>query len=218
MRGDRAERRAVEGNLRAFEIGRWAVVHPDRRPPAITPAGGEAEVAGEKIAFRAAHLTAYQGRALARRYRKLVLDRIDDRLREAVAKGYHKLLSYKDEYEVARLHLQTWTRRAEFDGDFTSTSTSPRRCCRAWAPTAGRRSAKFGPWILRAFRLLARMKVLRGTPLDPFGYSAERKMERALIRQYESDMAEICRRSRPQTRDAAMRWPNCRCRSAASAR
>jgi indolepyruvate ferredoxin oxidoreductase len=61
---------------------------------------------------------------------------------------------------------------------------------------------EFGPWILGAFRMLAPLKVLRGTPLDVFGYSAERRMERALIRQYEADMAEVLPRLYDATRDA----------------
>jgi indolepyruvate ferredoxin oxidoreductase len=157
----------------------------------------------EKIAFRADHLTAYQGKRLARRYRKLV-DTIDDpRLKEAVAKGYHKLLAYKDEYEVARLHLATEARAREaFDGDF--------RLKYHLAPpmlpgkdAAGRpKKREFGPWIGRLYPLLARLKALRGTPLDPFGYTAERRMERSLIRQYQSDMAEFLPGARPETMDA----------------
>ena len=95
-------------NSQAFEMGRWAIVNPEAARRLI-----EAEVVEkprtpeEKIAFRETHLTAYQGKRLAKRYRKLVDPIADPRLKEAVAKGYHKLLAYKDEYEVARLHLQT---------------------------------------------------------------------------------------------------------------
>jgi indolepyruvate ferredoxin oxidoreductase len=191
-------------NRQAFETGRWAVVNAEaaRR---LT----EAEVVEkpktleEKIAFRADHLTAYQGKRLARRYRKLVDGIEDPRLKEAVAKGYHKLLAYKDEYEVARLHLETEARaRAQFDGDFRMTF----HLAPPFLPgrdAAGRpKKREFGPWIIRAYRLLARLKRLRGTPLDPFGYSAERRMERNLIRQYEADMAEFLPKAAPETRDA----------------
>ena len=159
----------------------------------------------EKIAFRADHLTAYQSARLARRYRKLVDPITDPKLKEAVAKGYHKLLSYKDEYEVARLHMQTMDKvRAEFDGDLTAAfHLAPPLMSRMGAD--GRpQKRKFGPWILRAFGLLARLKPLRGTPLDPFGYTAERKMERSLIRQYEADMAEVLPKLTSETRDAAI--------------
>jgi indolepyruvate ferredoxin oxidoreductase len=63
---------------------------------------------------------------------------------------------------------------------------------------------EFGPWMLRVFRLMAPLKVLRGSPLDPFGRTAERRMERALIRQYEADMAEVLPALDGNTRDAVV--------------
>jgi indolepyruvate ferredoxin oxidoreductase len=122
----------------------------------------------EKIDFRAAHLTRYQGPRLAARYRKLVDGVADPRLREAVAKGYHKLLAYKDEYEVARLHLDTMRKgrgrvRGRPQADLPPRPAAP---VAGRAPTGGRRSA-FGAWIERACPLLARLKSLRGTPFDP---------------------------------------------------
>ena len=188
-------------NKQAFEIGRWAVLNPEE----AARVGGADVVAlpktlEERIAFRAEHLTAYQGKRLARRYRRLV-DSVDDPgLREAVAVGYHKLLAYKDEYEVARLHLETEARaREEFEGDLRLTyhlapPLLPGR-------DAGGRPKKraFGPWIGGVYRVLARMKRLRGTPLDLFGYTAERRMERRLIKGYERDMGEVLRDVTPQT-------------------
>jgi indolepyruvate ferredoxin oxidoreductase len=111
---------AVEGNRRAFEIGRWAVLHPAEAAALVAPEAPAAAATPEAaIAFRAEHLTRYQDAALAARYRALVDPIADPRLRLAVAKGYHKLLAYKDEYEVARLHLDTVDKaRAEFDGAF----------------------------------------------------------------------------------------------------
>ena len=195
---------AVDRNRRAFEIGRWAAEHPGDAAALIAP--GPADLPStpdEQIAYRADHLVAYQGRRLAKRYRKL-LGRIDDpKVRAAAAKGYHKLLSYKDEYEVARLLLQTRDKaRAEFDGDFKM------RFHLAPPILGGRKvdgrpqKREFGAWMLGPMRLLARMKRLRGTPLDIFGYSAERRMERALIRQYERDMAEVLPRLDSDTADA----------------
>jgi indolepyruvate ferredoxin oxidoreductase len=182
---------AVERNAQAFEMGRWAMVNPQAAERLVSSeVVDKPRTLEEKIAYRADHLTRYQGKRLARRYRRM-LDGIDDaRLKEAVAKGYHKLLAYKDEFEVARLHLETEAKaRAQFDGDF--------RIKFHLAPPmlpgkdgAGRpKKREFGPWIRRVYPLLARMKRLRGTPLNPFGYTAERRMERALIRQYEADMA-----------------------------
>src|SRR6056297_3180101 len=88
---------AVAQNQRAFRIGRWAAVHPDRAAQQITPNVVEMPRGPEEaIAYRAEHLTAYQGKRLAKRYLRL-LDRIEDaKLRDAVAQGYHKLLAYKD--------------------------------------------------------------------------------------------------------------------------
>ncbi len=183
---------AVEGNLKAFDYGRWAVLHPEDAARITTPSvTAKPKTLQEKIAFRAEHLTAYQGKRLAKRYRKLV-DGIDDpALKEAVAKGYHKVLAYKDEYEVARLALDSRKKAAqEFDGDFKMTfHLAPPILSKEGAD--GRPLKKrFGEGMLRGFGVLARLKGLRGTPFDPFGRSEERRMERALIKQYEQDMAE----------------------------
>ncbi len=195
---------AIERNKRAFEIGRWAVVHPEDAARILQPGVTELpKTLDQLIDFRAAHLTEYQGRRLANRYRKLVDSTKDDQLREAIAKGYHKLLSYKDEYEVARLLLDSRRQaEAEFDGDFKMTfHLAP--------PVLGTKGVNgrppkraFGEWLLGPLKLLAKLKVLRGTPLDVFGYSAERRMERALIRQYEKDMKEVLPKLTPETRDA----------------
>ena len=197
---------AVEKNLRAFEIGRWAVLHPEEvgrlAEPKVVALPKSLE---EKIAYRADHLTAYQGKRLAKRYRKLVDGIADARVKEAVAKGYHKLLSYKDEYEVARLLLESRDKaKAEFDGDFKmSFHLAPPML--GGTDAEGRpKKRKFGEWMLTPMSVLARLKALRGTPLDPFGYSSERKMERALIWQYEADMAEALPKLTDATRDAVI--------------
>ncbi|MDZ7709954.1 MAG: indolepyruvate ferredoxin oxidoreductase family protein [Roseovarius sp.] len=197
---------AVEANLRAFEVGRWAAHAPDEAARLVTPSVVDKPTTpDERIAYRADHLVKYQGKRLAKRYRKLV-DGIDDEgAREAVAKGYHKLLAYKDEYEVARLHLETADKaRAEFGGDFTMKFHLAPPILSKTGPDGRPVKREFGPWMLRGFGLLAPLKVLRGTPLDPFGRSAERKMERALIRQYEADMAEVLPRLDANTRDAVI--------------
>ncbi len=197
---------AVDANLRAFEIGRWAILHPQEATGLTQPqTAAPARTPIERIAYREAHLTAYQNARLARRYRKFV-DRIgDDELRGAVAEGYHKLLSYKDEYEVARLHLETRKKARETfaDGFEMQFHLAPPLLSRTGSD--GRPIKKtYGEGMLRAFRDLARLKVLRGTPLDPFGRTAERRMERALIAQFERDMAEILPLLTPETRDAAL--------------
>jgi len=195
---------AVQTNLQAFEMGRWAVVNPDAAERLTRSDVIELpKPLDEKIAFREGHLTDYQGPRLAKRYRKMV-DGIDDpRLKEAVAKGYHKLLSYKDEYEVARLHLQTAEKaREEFEGEFTLTYHLAPPLIPGTDANGRPRKRAFGPWIESAYPLLARMKRLRGTPLDLFGYSAERRMERRLIKQYERDMAAFIPEARSETMDA----------------
>ena len=192
----------VEANKRAFELGRWAVAFPEAAREAM--ADDAPDVASvDPIEARAAHLELYQDAALAKRFRDFVA-RFPEDLRVPVAKGYHKLLAYKDEYEVARMHLDTARKaRAEFDGDFRVTyHLAP--------PIFGGEGADgrpikraFGPWMGRVFGVLARMKGLRGTAFDPFGRSAERKMERALIVQFERDMAEVLERLSPATQEIA---------------
>ena len=110
---------AVERNLRAFELGRWAVLHPEDAKRVMTPnVVALPKTLDERIAFRKDHLIAYQGKRLAKRYGTMVDSITDARLKEAVALGYHKLLSYKDEYEVARLLKSTRAKVAEaFEGD-----------------------------------------------------------------------------------------------------
>ncbi|NDV48985.1 MULTISPECIES: indolepyruvate ferredoxin oxidoreductase family protein [unclassified Salipiger] len=151
----------------------------------------------EMIARRAEFLTGYQNAAWAQEYlREIGKVRKAETaatgavgaLTEAAAKGLFKLMSYKDEYEVARLHTQTG-----FQDDLAARFDGPFKLVHHMAPPvlAGGRDARgrplkraFGPWIRPAMRLLAKMKPLRGTALDPFGYSVERKMERALIAEY----------------------------------
>ena len=183
---------AVEANRQAFEMGRWAQANPDAADRLVRGEVVEKpRTLDQKIAFRERHLTAYQNAGLARRYRALV-DRVSDpRLKEAVALGYHKLLAYKDEYEVARLHLSTEAKARElFEGELKLTyHLAPPML--PGKDAAGRpKKREFGAWMGRIYRPLAALKVLRGTPFDVFGYTAERRMERGLIAQYEADMAE----------------------------
>jgi indolepyruvate ferredoxin oxidoreductase len=197
---------AVEANRRAFEIGRWAAERPVEAAQLVAPVVVEKPRSLEdQIALRADHLRAYQSARLARRYRRLVDGITDVRLRAAVAKGYHKLLAYKDEYEVARLLRTTAEKvRAEFDGELRLTYHLAPPLLSRPGPDGRPRKRAFGPWIARAFGPLAWLRFLRGTPLDPFGRTAERRMERALIRQYEADMAEVLAKVTPETLDAAV--------------
>jgi len=183
---------AAEKNIRAFEIGRWAVVCPDDAQQAIAPnVVSLPKTLEDRIAYRADHLVKFQGKRLAKRYCKLVDRAQDPRLKEAVALGYHKLLAYKDEYEVARLHLETRDKaRAQFDGDFKMSFHLAPPGLSKTGPDGRPVKKTYGESMLRGFGLLAKLKWLRGTPFDPFGRTAERRMERALIRQYEADLAD----------------------------
>ncbi|UOA15041.1 indolepyruvate ferredoxin oxidoreductase family protein [Sulfitobacter dubius] len=196
---------AVERNMRAFEIGRWAVLYPEDAK-AVSQPDKVVELPkslNDKIAFRENHLTEYQGKGLAKRYAKM-LDGIEDRdVKAAVALGYHKLLSYKDEYEVARLLITSRDKaRAEFDGDFKMTFHMAPPLISKMGPNGRPQKREFGQWLEGPLRVMAKFKGLRGTPFDPFGYTAERKMERALIKQYEADMTEVLPKLTDQTRDA----------------
>ncbi|UWQ20439.1 indolepyruvate ferredoxin oxidoreductase family protein [Jannaschia sp. W003] len=198
---------AVAKNQEAFELGRWAMVHPERAAKLLA---GDAVVEmpktlEQRIAFRERHLTDYQNAAYARRYTDLVAKAPDGRLREAVALGYHKLLAYKDEYEVARLLQSTRAKvEAAFDGDLKLTHHLAPPVIAKEGPDGRPAKRAFGEWIRRGFPLLARLKVLRGTPVDPFGRTGERRMERALIAQYERDMAEVLPLVSDRTRDAVV--------------
>ncbi len=193
-------------NRQAFHIGRWVAAHPEDAAALI----GNAEAAPAKslediVAFRAGHLTRYHSVRLAKRYTKMINRAADPTLKQAIAEGYHKLLSYKDEYEVARLHLETEAKaRAEFDGDFKMQfHLAPPMLSRMGANGRPAKRA-FGPWILRAFRGLAALKRLRGTPLDVFGYTSERRAERGLIKQYEADMLNILCNVTPENTNVAI--------------
>ena len=195
---------AVERNLRAFEIGRWAVMHPEAVAEKLQPKVIELpKTVSEQIDFRAEHLKQYQGRGLAKRYRRLIDGIADEEVQKSALKGYHKVLSYKDEYEVARLLVSSRDKaRAEFEGDFKMSFNLAPPLLSKIGPDGRPMKREFGPWLERPLRILARMRWLRGTPFDPFGYTAERRMERALIRQYEKDIKHVLPQLSDATRDA----------------
>jgi len=197
---------AVEGNLRAFDLGRWAVLHPQEAASYLEGETAEKpRTLEEKIDFRADHLRSYQSARLAKRYRKLVARAKDPALREAIAKGYHKVLAYKDEYEVARLLGETQAKAAAaFDGDLKLTYHMSPPILARMGPDGRPKKRAFGSWMGRAMPVLARLKRLRATPFDIFGYSAERKMERELIRAYEADMELVLRDLTPDRLQSAI--------------
>jgi len=209
---------AVESNTKAFEWGRRAAQDPASVQRIAKPAEALSKSrrlsAGleEMVTRRVEFLTAYQNVAYAERYRRLVsrVKEAESRqtkgntgLSEAVARYYFKLLAYKDEYEVARLYTDgEFEKRIneQFEGDFKLVFHLAPPIMERINPTTGEPVKRaFGPWMMRAFTLLAKMKVLRGTALDIFGYSAERKLERALIAGYEKNIEEILKRLKAET-------------------
>ena len=158
------------------------------------------------ITRRVAHLTASQNEVWASRFadwvqrvRRAEGDRIGAggqwRLTEAVAQGLSKLMSYKDEYEVARLHTDPAfieSIRSQFEGDWTLTfHLAPPVFSRIDPKTGAPLKRQFGIWMLSALRLLAKMKFARGKWFDPFGRTLERRTERALIGEYEALIDEL---------------------------
>ena len=129
-------------------------------------------------------------------------------LAEAVARALFKLMAYKDEYEVARLYAETDFRHrvaAEFDGPYRLRFHLAPPLFAGRDPLTGHlRKREYGPWMLGAFRLLARLRFLRGTRFDIFGYTAERRGERRLLADYEAVLAEIGDALAPENHAAAV--------------
>jgi indolepyruvate ferredoxin oxidoreductase len=203
---------AVEMNKAAFHGGRRAAVEPAAVEALVKPAPEAASDArrlsqsfDEMVARRVAFLTAYQDAAYAARYRRWV-EKVKaaeaarapgkSGLADAVARYLFKLMAYKDEYEVARLYADdSFLKQVnnELGGDNLRfhVHLAPPLLARVDKATGEPKKMTFGPWIFPLFRLLAKFKFLRGTALDPFGYSLERKTERALVQDYERMLEEI---------------------------
>jgi indolepyruvate ferredoxin oxidoreductase len=158
----------------------------------------------EIVAKRVDLLTAYQDKAYAERYRALIdkvakaeKDKAPGRrgLAEAVAKSLYKLMAYKDEYEVARLYTDNEFLKklgTQFEGDYKLTfHLAPPLFAERDPQTGQLKKSEFGGWVMPAFRLLASLKRLRGTRLDIFGYTEERRMERRLIGEYEATVETL---------------------------
>lgn len=197
---------APERNQQAFDMGRWAILNPEAVRDALAPKVTDLpKTTAQIIDFRADHLTKYANADLAKRYRGFVDATEDETLRAAVARGYHKLLAYKDEYEVARLLGETRAKASEeFDGDLKLTYHLAPPLISRTGPDGRPGKIAFGPKLAGAFPLLAKLKGLRGTAFDPFGYSTERRMERDLITEYEADMIEALSKLSVATHDAVL--------------
>ncbi|MCP4385084.1 MAG: indolepyruvate ferredoxin oxidoreductase family protein, partial [Hyphomicrobiales bacterium] len=200
---------AVAANLASFRWGRKLAVEPESVEEAMstTPEAALQDDMSltELISHRSAHLTAYQDGTLAERYRALVGRArqaaaglgLDDAVPIAVARTYARVLAYKDEYEVARLLSDPAFQARldeEFEGDTRIRFNLAPPFLPGRAPDGRPRKREFGRWMIPLLKVLARMKRLRSTRLDIFARAPERRMERALIGEYEALVDDLLQR------------------------
>ncbi|HEX6690708.1 MAG TPA: indolepyruvate ferredoxin oxidoreductase family protein, partial [Burkholderiales bacterium] len=214
---------AVEFNQKSFLWGRRAAVDAARveriaRPAEVIPIDQHfSRNLDELVERREKFLTGYQNEGYARKYRALVelVRGVEkekaggaSKLAEAVARYYAKLLAYKDEYEVARLHSDGELRKkieGMFEGDYKVVyHLAPPLLAKVDPLTGEPKKIRFGSWMGGAFKILAALRPLRGTVLDLFGYTEERRMERALIREYEDTIARLLVDLTPQNHAVAL--------------
>ena len=210
---------AVEMNKQAFTWGRLAAHDMSRVRSVIqfkSRAVAPARALDEQIALRADFLVNYQDQAYADRYCAAV-DKVrkaeaasvpsSTELTEAVAKNLFKLMAYKDEYEVARLYTDgSFAKKLgdKFDGDFKLKFYLAPPIFAKRDKSGRLQKKEYGSWMMHAFRVLARLKSLRGTAFDPFGYSQERRTERKLISDYELTLAELLEKLDPHNHHLAV--------------
>jgi indolepyruvate ferredoxin oxidoreductase len=214
---------ALDFNQRALGLGRLAAYDSARFAALLRSATpGEIQAAApasleELAAVHEAELVRYQDAAYARRYRELVdLARAAERSRTpgrsgfamAVAHSYFKLLAYKDEYEVARLATEEAFRRqldATFEPGYRlSYHLAPPVLAPKDPHTGVPRKMQLGSWMHGVFLMLRRLKALRGTSFDPFGWTEERRMERRLIETFEEQVRELCEGLTPERHPLAV--------------
>ncbi len=204
----------IDHNTQSFEWGRLAAHDPEIFEQKVGPLFDrtpEAETLNDSIERLSGLLEDYQDKAYSTRFLNFV-ERVrgkeqatlpgSDDLTRAVASSYARLLAYKDEYEVARLHTKNG-----FAGELAQNFEGPSRLSYHLAPDliskkdpfSGRlRKREYGPWMNSLMKGFAGLKGLRGTPLDFFSYTAERKNERALIREYEDVVEKILAKLSPE--------------------
>jgi indolepyruvate ferredoxin oxidoreductase len=213
---------AIEQNRRAFLWGRRAA-HDLAAVEKIAVGAGPSAVQvirfdprkptslAEMLAQRKAFLTEYQNAAYAARYVATVEQvataesalGLGDGLARAVARGLFKLMAHKDEWEVARLYARPEFRQElerTFEGPYTLNFHVAGGPFGKRDPASGKLvKREVGPWLMRAFRLMAPLRGLRGSALDPFRHSAERKLAAELLANYEADIASVLAHLTPQT-------------------
>lgn len=218
---------AIQMNKRAFALGRLYAIEPDRVQalayPGARPLQRPPGTLDEVTAHRAGRLRQYQNQAYADRYREAVegIRRAErDRARGfsglalTAARNLHSVMAYKDEYEVARLFASRDFRHqiAEtFEGNYRiEFNLAPPFLARPDHRTGRPRKIRLGRWMLGVFRVLSRMRGLRGTAFDIFGYSRERRVERQMVDDYFADIDLVVRCLDPDNHKLALdllRWP-----------
>ena len=209
----------VERNLLAFEWGRAAAFDPtlQRAAPREVPIQFKARSSLEQLVTqRVEFLTQYQDQRYAQDYRHFV-ERIQiaeqtvtqsTRLSEAVARYLFKLMAYKDEYEVARLHTdESFVKKLQeqYEPGFEMTHYLAPPLISAHHANGEPVKRRFGAWIRPIFKGMKHLKVLRGSVLDPFGYTAERRTERALITEYKFCLEALLPKLSPNNIDLAVK-------------
>ncbi len=213
---------SVQMNTSAFDWGRRAAIDqngvetlatptvivnlPEKLEGTLTAASGNTQNIDQLIKDRFSRLTDYQNKRYAQRYLSIIENvrkaeqqlGINDKLplTNNAAKNLYKLMAYKDEYEVARLHSSekfTESINQQFEGDFTlKYHLAPPLLARKDPVTGVPAKREFGAWMSSLFKLMAPLKKLRGTPFDPFGYTVERRLERQLRNDYEAMLTQLC--------------------------
>jgi len=192
---------AIAQNLQAFALGRIMASQPELLNLAKDTDDSDQPLS-EFIAERAQFLAAYQNQAYAKRYtnqldrlQTLLNEDIREEFTELAARSLFKLMAYKDEYEVARLYTETGFEEqleAEFDGDFNVTYHLAPPLLSFSKDARGRpKKRAFGPWLKPVLKTLAKLRGLRGTPFNLFGYSKDRQLDRKLLNWYESQLKQI---------------------------
>jgi indolepyruvate ferredoxin oxidoreductase len=216
---------AIDMNKRAFTVGRVLAADKDalarlKRSDAKIIQFAAPKSLEEMVSFRREQLTAYQDAAYAQRYVELV-GAVERKEREvagvtsklpitrAVARSLYKLMAYKDEYEVARLHADPAFRKMiaeQFDGDYTLQFHLAAPLVSKKRPGTGIPAKRtFGPWMMKGFEVLRHLKFLRATPFDLFGYTDERRTERALRDDYIALVQTFASNLTLHNREAALR-------------
>ena len=211
---------AIQNNKMAFTWGRIAAhdieaVNRLIEPVAVLPV--KDEPLDKAVERRSAFLADYQDAALAERFTDLVgaaraaeenvSGNTEGKFARAVTKAWFKTLAYKDEYEVARLHTQTGfvdSLREQYGKSSKIRFHLAPPMLNSGTDARGRpRKKEFGAWVIPLFRVLAKMRSLRGTAFDVFGYTAERRMERQLIEEFEANVKQLVENLAGDNLDAA---------------